>query len=241
MLGRLFMAAMFMVCAVPAWALTVSPVHIELVSTGRHNRAQVSVINDGNVAVPIEAILLEAEFDENGQARTSKAGDDFLIMPPQALIPPHARQNFRIQWLGNPLIKKSKSYLLQFSQVPVKLPRSKSGVQVVVSIGVLINVAPPSGSPSLNVVASSVVTNKKGQRQPSFTVQNVSNVHGQLRQSTVRLSQGNWSMTIPPASIEQIVGIGLIQPGKRRRFVLPVEMPVANGPLRVRLEAPSRR
>lgn len=241
MITRLLIAIACIFGATPASALTVSPVHVELSSTGSRNRAQITVINNSNLPLPIEAVLMEASFDELGRATTTKAGEDFLIMPPQALIPPNSTQNFRIQWLGNPVIDKSRSYMLYFSQVPVRDPSRKAIVQIVMSIGVLINVAPPQGSPTLVVESSAIETDRRGQRHPSITVRNPTNVHAQLRQTTIKLEQGGWSAALHPSTIEQTIGIGLVQPGRRRRFVLPIALPAGQGPLRVRVETMTRR
>jgi fimbrial chaperone protein len=240
MLARTLMCLLCLGLASPAWSMTVSPTHIEMMSAGRSNRAQVTIVNTSNAPLPVEAVLMAASYDENGRPKTSKADDDFLIMPPQALIPPGATQNFRIQWLGNPALTQSRSYLLYFSQLPVKTSKSAIAVQVVMSIGVLINVAPAQGAPKLSVVASGIST-AGGHRQPRITVHNASNVHGLLRQSTIRLTDGKWSTVLSPAMIEQRIGIGLIQPGHRRQFILPVELPAGVGPLRVNLETASRR
>jgi fimbrial chaperone protein len=222
--------------ALPASALTVTPVHIELTSAGSRNRAQVTVINNSDKPLPIETVLVAADFDESGRPSISPAERDFLVMPPQALIPPRATQNFRIQWLGDPLLSASRSYLLYFSQVPVKLSNATSAVQVIMSIGVLINVAPPRGRPSLDLVSSTIVTDKAGRRRPAITVSNSSNVHAQLRHASLHLSDGKWSSSISPGVLEQSIGIGLVQPGHKRIFILPVDLPSNSGPLRVRLE-----
>ena len=240
MLVRILLAIIFLVPVAPASAMTVSPVHVELLSAGNRNRSQISVINNSDRPLPVEALLMEVSLDESGRVRTSKAGEDFLIMPPQAMIPAHSTQNFRIQWLGNPLIDTSRSYILYFSQVPVQHARKLASVQVVMSVGVMINVAPPRGTPSLDVEAASIAE-QAGQRRPVITVRNPTKIHAQLRETTIHLERGRWSMSLTPAHIEQLVGIGLVQPGHRRRFILPVDVPTGAGALRVRVETSARR
>lgn len=240
MLARILLTIAVIASAFPVSAMTVSPVHVELLSAGSRNRAQITVINNSDAPLPVEAILMEASLDEFGRARTVKSGEDFLIMPPQALIPPHATQNFRVQWLGNPLIESSRSYLLYFSQVPVQRSKQLAAVQVVMSVGVMINVAPPRGTFSLDVV-SAAIGDAGGRQRPIIMVKNPTNIHAQLRETTIHLQRGGWSKTLSPALIEQIVGIGLVQPGHRRRFILPVDVPAGTGPLRVRVEPIARR
>ena len=126
-------------------------------------------------------------LDENGKSQTAKAGDEFLLMPPMAMIPPGGTQNFRVQWLGDPMIEASQSFYIFFNQVPVKMPKDHKGVQVVVSMGVIANVAPAQGTPSLQVVGTGVSVDKNGKRRPTMTVLNPTKVHALLPQTTVGL------------------------------------------------------
>lgn len=213
------------VFATAASAMTVSPTQVEMVSVGSSSRARITVTNTDDKPLAVEAVLLKATLNDDGTPKTSKGPEDFLIIPPQAIIPPGGTQNFRIQWVGDPIIESSQSYLLYISQIPVKLPRPTSIVQVVVSIGVLVNVAPPTGSPNLRVVGAEIVRDSRGRRRPVVTVENRSNVHALFPQSTVALAGESWSQSIPPGRLSQTIGIGLVQPGHRRRFILPVEVP----------------
>jgi fimbrial chaperone protein len=213
--------------ALPAGALamTVSPTHLEMVSIGSAARGRITVTNTDDQPLAVEAIMHRAILDERGVPKTSVAEDDFLIMPPQAIIPPGGTQNFRVQWLGEPLIDASQTYLLYITQIPVKQPRAKSIVQVVVSIGVMINVAPPEGLPTLRVVDAGIVSDARGNRRPVLTVENVSRIHALFPQASVELSSGSWSQSVPPGVLGERIGIGLVQPGHRRQFILPVELP----------------
>lgn len=223
-----------------ASAMTVTPTHLEMTSVGSRSRAQITVINNSNEPLPIEAIVMRANLDESGLPKTSLSGDEFLIMPPQALIAPGATQNFRIQWLGEPLLETSQSFLVYMTQVGVKLQRSKA-VQVVMSIGVMVNVAPPQGIQSLTVVETAVIVSKEGKRHPAITVFNPSRTHALLPRATIRLIGENWSTTIAPDALSGRIGIGLVQPGHRRKFVLPVELPANVRSLQARLDfSPNR-
>ncbi len=230
------LVALAVAAASAASAMTVTPTHVELISAGSGNRAMISVVNNGSQPLPIEAIMMRATLDEAGVPKTTKADDDFLIMPPQALIAPGATQNFRIQWLGDPMLDTSQSYLLYLSQIPVKLPATRSAVQVVMSIGVMINVGPPRGLPSLQVIETGVTTDRQGKRHPTLTVLNPSKVHALLPQSTIRLSAGNWSTSIASGLLKERVGIGLVEPGHRRKFILPVDLPPGVGSIQAQLD-----
>lgn len=228
--------------ALPAGAMTVSPMHVEMTSVGQRNHARVTVVNNSNNALPIEAVVHRLTLDETGKPTTVKAGEDFLIMPPQAMIPAGGTQNFRVQWLGDPLLARSESFLLYLNQVPVKAPKGQIGVQVVMSMGVMINVAPAQGAPALKVVSTGVATDKSGKRVPTITVENPSNMHALMPQSTVSLAAANWSTTLQSGELGNRLGIGLVQPGQRRTFTLPVELPAGVSKVKASVDLlPTRR
>lgn len=209
----------------PARALSVTPIQVEMLSAGGP-RAQVTVTNDAKEPLPVEIGLEKLALDENGSRKTSKAGDSFLVFPPQALIPPGGSQVFRLQWVGEPEIAESQSFLMSVNQVPVKMPKGQTAVQIVMSFGVIVNVAPPKGSPTLKVVGTGVTADKKtGKRHPTVTLENASRVHALLPDGTLRIAGGGWSHTFSPRELGEKVGIGLVQPGKKRKFVLPVDVP----------------
>ena len=222
--------------ATSAAAMTVTPTHVELNSTGSRSRTLITVVNPSTRPLPVEAVMMRATLDDTGVPQTTKSGEDFLIMPPQALIPPGATQNFRIQWLGDPLIETSQTFMLYMTQIPVQLPQTATAVQVVMSIGVMINVAPPRGVPNLQVVDTGVVTDRQGKRHPTLTVLNPSKVHALLPQSTITLTSANWSQTITSGTLTERIGIGLVQPGRRRTFVLPVDLPSVAASVQARID-----
>ncbi|MBU1209936.1 MAG: molecular chaperone [Alphaproteobacteria bacterium] len=241
----LLLAAAFWVGGVRvpgALAFSVSPTHIELVSVGRAGRSQIVVQNTESVSLPIEVTVDKFKLDENGRRKNVKAGEDFLVFPAQALIPAGGTQVFRLQWVGEPMLAESQSYIVNISQIPVRMPKGHSGLQVAVSFGALVNVAPPKSQAQLDLVATDIVTDQSGRRFPMVTVQNPSRTHALFTRSTLRLAGEGWDLTVPPGQLQQKVGIGLVQPGSRRKFVLP--FPIPDNARRIRASLafdPSRR
>jgi len=227
-----------MLLASPAWGMGVKPIQVEMVSLGKDARAQVTVSNeDGREPLPVEAEILALTVGEKGEQELKPAGDEFLLLPPQTLIKAGGSQVFRLQWVGEPNLDASRSYMIKFNQIPVKPKEGRSAVQIVMSFGVQVNVAPPKGLPSLNVVSSGVeVDPRDGKRKPVLTVQNPTKIHALLPQSKIRLSGGSWSHTLEPDELGQGLGIGLVQPGQRRRFILPVNVPSGVGNVQIALE-----
>lgn len=70
-----------------AHAMDVTPIQVEMTRAGKASRAQVTVRNDGDAPLPVETRLQSLTLDANGARKLSPAGEDFLVFPPQAMIP----------------------------------------------------------------------------------------------------------------------------------------------------------
>lgn len=210
---------------IPATAMSVTPIHVEMTSVGGKSRAQVTVHNDSKEPMPVETSLGQLLLGENGDRKIVKSDNEFLVFPPQAMIPPGGTQVFRLQWVGDPMLAESKSYMLNVSQVPVKLPKGQSKLQVVMSFGVVVNVGAQQATPALKVVGSGITADKQGKRRAFVTVENPSKHHALLPDGQLSLTGGNWRYALTPAEMREKIGIGLVQPGKRRKFVVPIDLP----------------
>lgn len=217
-------------------AMSVSPNHVEMTSVGNAGRTQITVTNNGSAPIPVETSLQKLDIDQNGVTKTSPAGEEFLVFPPQAMIPAGGTQLFRLQWVGEPNLDRSRSYMLSVTQIPVKIDKNRNGVQVVSSFGVVVNVAPPNGKPSLRLASTGVAADAQGKRHATITVENASKVHANLENAVIHVSAGTWSKTYESGDILQKIGIGIVQPGKRRVFILPDELPAGASKIQARLD-----
>jgi len=212
----------------PAAAVSVTPALIDMTTEASQKRT-ISVVNDSARPLPVEIVISRMELSETGDIATSAAGDDFLVFPPQALVAAGATQIFRIQWVGDPQIRQSQSYVFSVNQVPVRMPAGASGVQVVFNFATIVNVAPAGGKASIALLSTAIGKDDKGKPRPLLTVKNPGNAHAKLTDATISLSGGGWSATLRPEQLQRTMGVGLIQPGKTRRFLLPVDVPANAG------------
>ena len=102
-----------------AWAMRVSPMVSELTTTGAGSAARIEVGNVGGAALPFETMITRMEIDANGDVVETPADEDFLVFPPQGLVPVGGRQVVRVQWIGEPTIESSHAYYLWVKQLPV--------------------------------------------------------------------------------------------------------------------------
>jgi P pilus assembly chaperone PapD len=194
-------------------------------TTGSSARARITMTNTGDSPLAVEPGVETTEMDELGRVKHGEAGDEFLILPAQALIAPGATQVFRVQWVGDPDIPESRSYLVTLNELPVRGKNARTSLGVTVSFGVAVNVAAPGVRPGLTVLKSGVKPDGNGGNRPFVVVENPTSGHALLKDAAILLTAPNWSTRIAPGSFEKVLGTGLVLPGHRREFVLPVNLP----------------
>ena len=92
----------------PAFAVNVQPLALDMVSIGPNSRASIQVINDGAKPMPVEVIIKKLDIGEDGKTSEIPAGDEFLVFPPQAVVPAGSTQGFRVQWVGARISRKAR-------------------------------------------------------------------------------------------------------------------------------------
>jgi fimbrial chaperone protein len=230
-----------------AVAMTVQPVIINLKQSGNGMTQIITVENTFATPLPVELRVQSLEFDENGVVQTGKDTGDLLVFPPQALIQPGQTQTFRIQYVGDPALARSKHYYVTVAQLPVKLPEGQSAIQILYNFQVLVSVAPQGAKPALKIVSADVGKNDHGQPVPVITVTNGSNAHGYLSQGRLRIVEKDgagkevFRRTIPGPEIQQTIGFGLVTAGQTRRVVVPVVLPAEGGTVEAQFTPEGRR
>lgn len=143
-----------------AWAMRVAPMVSELSTTGAGSTARVEVGNIGSAALPFETRITRITFDEKGELVETPADEQFLVFPPQGVVPVGGRQVVRVQWVGEPQLADSHAYYLWVRQLPVATEpvQSESGgavsVSVLYTMKALIVVAPDGAEPNVQVVSA---------------------------------------------------------------------------------------
>jgi P pilus assembly chaperone PapD len=227
----------------PARAMSVSPVYLDMVSTGPRSRADIRVVNNSDRPLPIETVVSRVTRDSEGNRIVKRNEADFLVLPMQAMIPPGGRQILKVQWLGDPMISESRGYRISVNQLPVAEPGGETTVQVLMNLAIIVHVAPPQGTPALKLVRHGTASGRNGARIPTVTVRNPSNVHARLPDATLRFSGSGWRKALTPQTLDALLGIGTVMPGQTRTFQLPVPLPDDVRSLQAQLDyqPPSRR
>ena len=211
----------------PAHAMIVSPLTLDLTSSGTKNKATLTVTNDSASEIPVEIVISRISVSEKGETKEEPVKGSFLIFPPQQKIPAGGRQSFRVQWVGRADIKATETFMFSVNQLPVALDVKKSGVQLVMNFLVLVNVSPLKAQPAVSLIKTDLVADGKNGRRAVLTLRNTGNRHALLSDGSVTLTNGSWTKTYSGSElVGALGGMGLLQPGKERRFTMDTKIPV---------------
>lgn len=146
--------------ATTADAMRVSPMVVEITTRGAGSSARIEVQNVGSTALPFETRITRLEFGEDGEMIETPADEDFLVFPPQGIVPVGGRQVVRVQWIGDPDLALSRAYYVGIHQIPVDLSGDGEAaavggqLQVVYNMKSLLTVAPPGAEPQVRVISA---------------------------------------------------------------------------------------
>ena len=235
-----------------AWAMRVSPMVSELTTTGAGSTARIEVGNVGAAALPFETLLTRMELDADGNIVETPADEEFLVFPPQGLVPVGGRQVVRVQWVGPTSLPASQAFYLWVRQLPVDLETTESqtggsaSIQVLYTMKSLIVVAPPGAEPKVDVVSITPTMVKPpapeidadlGTVEAAVEVPGVEIVVENTGRRYALMSGANWVLEGTDVNgqifarqftgdeISETVGVGYLPPlGGRRTFRLPTDV-----------------
>ncbi|MDO9369436.1 MAG: fimbria/pilus periplasmic chaperone [Sphingopyxis sp.] len=233
--GALIAVAIAAVLSVAAYAMVVQPVVIDLTTSGRAMSHVMTVENTFDKPLPVEMRVEALDLTPDGVTATGKDPGDLSIFPPQAMIQPGQRQSFRVQYVGEPALQRSKHYFVTAAQLPVQTSDTQSNVQLLYNFQILVSVAPDGAKPTLSIASAEVGQDAEGRPAPVIAVANASAAHGYLSRGRVRIVQfapdGKevFRKEISGPELQQTLGYGLIGGGQTRRMTLPIQLPQTGG------------
>lgn len=216
-------------------AMTVQPIVVNLSTSGRGMTQLVTVENTFAIPLPVEIRIEELSLEPDGVKGTGKDSGDLLVFPVQAMIQPGQTQTFRMQYVGDPDLPKSKHFYATVAQLPVELPQGQSAIQILYNFQVLVSVSPEGAKPDLKVSGAAVGHDTAGKPVPVVTLSNASTAHGYLSQGRLRIVQRDsagkevFRRTLSGPQIQQTIGFGLVGAGQTRKVQIPVELPQDGG------------
>ncbi|MBO9623978.1 MAG: molecular chaperone [Sphingomonas sp.] len=243
-------------CAASVYAMRVSPMIVEMATVGSDAVARIEVQNLNAGRLPFETRISRLTFDENGVPSETPADADFVVFPPQGMLPQGARQVIRLQWVGGD-IPVSQAYYLSVNQLPIPADSAAAGasaqVQVVYHMKALVVVAPPNAEPNVRAISAKQIdfqppaapTAKPGDPLPSkvpgieITMQNSGRRHAMMAALKWVLEGKDPAgkparVVISEEDLSRGVGSGYVPAGGRRVFRFPLARTFGPGPITVK-------
>lgn len=239
-------------------AMRVSPMVVEMTTTGSGATARIEVQNINSAPLPFETQITQLSYDNDGNITETPADKDFLVFPPQGVLPVGARQVIRLQWLGGADLPASRAYYLSINQIPVQLGPAAANaagaqVQIVYHIKALVTVAPPKASPKLEVLdakaamippkanpGSAEAPTGPGTPGVAVTIRNTGTRYAMMSGATWTLDGTDKAgkplhVVIGPEDLNHDIGAGYVAPLTGQRvFKVSTPTPFGNGPIKVR-------
>jgi P pilus assembly chaperone PapD len=236
LLTSLFLFLSVATVPVAGVATTVSPVVLDLQTNGRRVVSNISVTNTSAGPMTMEIAVTPLKPIPTGfePAGPADSDEDMLVTPPSALIAAGKTQTFRVQWVGDPEMTRSKHYYVGVNQLPVKLPEGQSAVQIVYNFNVLVSVSSPDQKPQLAITAVAPAT-VDGKTVAAVTVHNGGTAHDYISQHRLKITETSASgvelasKAISGSEFQQLVGYGLVASGQTRTVDVPLDGPVPAG------------
>lgn len=228
-------AAAVSIAPVASRAMTVQPVVIDLVTAGRGMSEVVIVENTFDRPLAVEVTMQALELTEEGVRPTGEDTGELAVFPPQATIQPGERQNFRVQYVGDPALTRSKHFYVTVAQLPVQSGEGSSNIQLLYNFQVLVSVAPGDAKPEITIASAEIGTDAEGAPVPVIVATNASPAHGYLSRGRLEIVERDsagaevFRQELSGPQIQQSLGYGLIGGSQTRRVVLPVRLPSADG------------
>lgn len=227
----------------PAIAMRVSPMVVEMESRGSNAVARIEVqnINTGNLA--FQTRVFRMEIDKDGVISEIPADDQFLVFPPQSVLPAGGRQVIRLQWIGDPELAASQGFYVSVEQLPVAFaPGSPDAlgaqVQILYNMRALVVVAPPGAKPDVKAASVRQVIYQPPslpgakdvppmQDGVEITLRNDGRRHAMMANFGWQIegtdTKGKWlRVDVSPEELNRAVGTGYVPAQGERTFRLPV-------------------
>jgi fimbrial chaperone protein len=228
-------AAIAVLVATVVHAMTVSPVVVDLTTTGGRMSQIITIENKYAKPVILEMLSQEAEYTDEGVKGTGKQTDDLVMFPPQAQIAPGGTQAIRIQYVGDPDLAKSKHYFVTVAQLPVKMPEGQSGVQLLYNFQIVTGVAMSGKRPNITVAGAESYMGGDGKPRLTLILKNDADTYGYLSNGSLRITQKDaggkevFKKSMTPDQISQDIGYGLVGAGQTRRLQTAIVLPETGG------------
>ncbi len=215
--------SMSLLFAQQATALQMTPLSVVVKPTGGGTKQTFKVSNESNAPIAVQFSVTTRQQVNNKEVRRP-ADQDFMIYPPQTIIPPRSTQKVRIEWLGKKKTNKELSYRLIAEQVYVSLQKEKTnGINMLMTLVGALYVQPKNTKSNVSVKAVQRHGNKL-----AVTLVNKGSRHQLMKYATLSLKNGNKVINLKGNNLIGLEGNNVLA-GSTKQFFIPLPKGFVNG------------
>ena len=204
-------------------ALQMTPLSLVLKPSGGGAKQSVRITNESNQPIAVQFSVTTRQQINNKEVR-KPADRDFMIYPPQTIIPAKTTQKVRVEWLGAGNMPKEQAYRLIAEQVHVSLDgKEKTGITMLMTLVNGLYVQPNGTKSNVQVKAVQRQGNKL-----AVTLTNTGTRHQILKFATLVLKNGGKVLSLKGKSIEGLEGNNVLA-GATHRYNIPVPKGFVDG------------
>ncbi len=206
-----------------ASALQMNPLSVVLKPSGGGAKQSFRVTNESNKPIAVQFSVTTRQQVNNKEIRRP-ADKQFMIYPPQTIIPARSTQKVRVEWLGAGKIPREQAYRLIAEQVYVSLDdKEQTGVKMLMTLVGALYVQPNGMRSNVQVKAVQRQGNKL-----AITLANSGNRHQLMRFATLTLKNGAKVITLKGKQLAGLDGNNVLG-GTTKRFFIPLPRGFVNG------------
>lgn len=146
----------------------VSPMYLELEDKGRNSQGSYTIINPEEYPIAVEANVFKMERDSDNVETLTPADDEFLVLPPQAIVNAEQSQLFRVRYIPKMPLDKTSTYRVIFTQLELEDEQDEgSNVSMVIEFATLVFISPTGSTPEASLTLSSdrsLIVENRGNR-----------------------------------------------------------------------------
>ncbi len=204
-------------------ALQMTPLSIVLKPSGGGAKQSVRVTNETNKPIAVQFSVTTRQQINNKEVR-KPADKDFMIYPPQTIIPARTTQKVRVEWLGAGNMQKEQAYRLIAEQVHVSLDDKKqAGISMLMTLINGLYVQPNGTKSNVQVKAVQPRGNKL-----AVTLTNTGTRHQILKYAQVTLKNGGKVLSLKGRDLLGLEGNNVLA-GSTKQFYIPMPRGFVNG------------
>ncbi len=179
----------------------VQPMVHDIGTSSRNSATTLRIRNGSDEVLPVEISMFELIFEEEGLEKLERADDEFVVVPPTAIIAPGASQFVRLQWLPLKIVTQSRTFIANVTQVPVECFRQRSSAPIALELNAVVHLSPSGARPNVSVVSANVSAGEDGQNILSLELSNDGDGYTYLSRNSITIEGRDRKLELDPGYV----------------------------------------